>query len=160
MPLSFTEHGLRFEFGDAWSGVKYDGHRLYRSGIISVPGTKALDFFGLHAGGMLLFFEANDYRATARLTHGSTAETLSEIAQKVRDTLAGIWAARLRGTLPPELAKVFSAKAVRQVVLAWWREHDLPHNSRRRLRTQLGPLRARLASQSNWLGCHALVLSS
>ncbi|HSN98345.1 MAG TPA: hypothetical protein VLS89_08605, partial [Candidatus Nanopelagicales bacterium] len=94
MSAAYDEGDLRFAFDGDWKVLKWDRHGAYLGGLQQFHGTKAVDFFGLYLGAPWLI-EVKDFRGyridnKERLTSGELA---TEIACKVRDTLAGlIWA--------------------------------------------------------------------
>ena len=94
MSTVFPEGALQFSFGESWKVLKWDGHSAFAGGLGKVQHTKAVDFLGLHID-LPWFIEVKDFRShrienKKRLTSGELAE---EVADKVRDTLAGMaWA--------------------------------------------------------------------
>ncbi|KPA17871.1 cysteinyl-tRNA synthetase [Candidatus Magnetomorum sp. HK-1] len=89
-----TEGDLRFSFPDDWSIVKFDDCNFYRHRISKCQETKAVDILAW-SGEVLYMIEAKDFRREKiknqpRLTGGELA---IEVAQKVRDTIAGIFGA-------------------------------------------------------------------
>lgn len=131
MRRSFRESGLDFTFGDAWEMVEqWDAHAAYHGGLRRFEGTRAVDFVGVMHGEVYLIevksFRQHRIENKPRLASGALAE---EVADKVRDTLAGVvWAedrARehrhfLQGVLRP----IFITDRHPRVVL--WLEEDLP----------------------------------
>ena len=93
--------GLAFTFPNGWTASVYDEWRFYRRDFIGICiGTRAVDILVLPPNGDCLWLvEVKDYRTHPREKPGGFAEV---IAQKTRDTLAGLAAARLRADLPRE----------------------------------------------------------
>ena len=96
MSFSYDEGNLRFDFDDDWRVLKWDMMPAYTGGIQQIPGTKAVDFVGLHVATTLWLIEVKDPRGHRveweRLIEGSLH---TQIAEKVRDTIAGlVWAHR------------------------------------------------------------------
>lgn len=112
--MKIQEGHLEFDFlTDNGSLVsKYDEWRFYRNHFISVTnGTKAVDFIYVDkANNTTWLIEVKDYR------HPDTelikpSELADMVAQKVRDSLAGLAAARCNANDPEERA--FSKAALR-----------------------------------------------
>jgi len=97
--MVFTEHPFVFDFPDSsWQVVQYDAEgELYRKVIMpKVDDSKAVDFIGIYKGNALFLFEIKGFKGYMhsqenkdRLSN-SGYEISVEIAQKVRDSLAGI----------------------------------------------------------------------
>jgi hypothetical protein len=93
--LKFEESKLRFIFDDTkWSVIKYDDHRNHAS--IKIKEHKAIDFLALYKANTIVLFEIKSFRkhrldpeTQARMANGAE-ELTTEIAQKVRDSIAGI----------------------------------------------------------------------
>lgn len=127
------ESRLRFRFEAPWRLVeKWDEHDCYTSGLHRYPTTAAVDFIGLY-GSEPYFIEVKNFRKyrienKRRLTSG---ELVEEVADKVRDTVAGMVWAMDRGfdtsSVAPLLAQLFEPQEQRRrkcnVVL--WLEEDL-----------------------------------
>jgi hypothetical protein len=95
MSTILDEEYQRFEFGNRWQIFRYDsaesGYHAIRD---SIPHTKSTDFLGVFDGRECYVIEIKDFRGyrirnKKRLTTGELAE---EVSQKVRDTLAGVFA--------------------------------------------------------------------
>jgi hypothetical protein len=89
-----TEGDLRFSFPKEWSIIKFDDCNFYRHRIVRCQETKAVDILAW-SGEILYMIEAKDFRRERiknqpRLTGGELA---IEVAQKVRDTISGIFGA-------------------------------------------------------------------
>lgn len=99
MPTILEEEFQRFTFDDSWTVFCYDcaqaGYHEIRD---RVPGSKSCDFAGIRAAAGHLI-EVKDFRGyriqnKARISDGELA---TEVAQKVRDTLAGLVSGVRRG---------------------------------------------------------------
>ncbi len=91
---TITEGVLAFDFLATWRATKYDKWAFYINHFQTVCGSaKAVDIVALAPNGCLWLIEIKDYRAGPRQ---KAIELVEEIALKVRDTLAGLAAARLR----------------------------------------------------------------
>lgn len=91
--------GLRFEFDDTWTALKWDDHAAYRRGLNGHGSTKAIDIFALRHQDELWLIECGAARTQAhRIAHRNARrardETLyEEFVCKVRDSVAAaVWA--------------------------------------------------------------------
>jgi len=99
VPNPLPEQFQLFTFDASWSVFYYDSKESgYHEIRDSVPGSKSCDFIGIrnHVGYLI---EGKDFRGyriqnKARISNGELAV---EVAQKVRDTLAGIGSGVRRG---------------------------------------------------------------
>lgn len=96
----YVEGEMLFRFAQGVTVCKYDDTKFYRSTMLRVEGTKAVDFMAVRPGsaspGDLLLIEVKDLsghesRNRQRLLSG---RLVSEVVQKVRDSLSGLIAAR------------------------------------------------------------------
>ena len=85
-----SEGGLRFQFPAPGRAGKYDDWTFYRKKFGHIAGTKAVDFVYATAEECWLI-EVKDYSHHPKT---KPTEIEREVAQKVRDTLAGLAAAR------------------------------------------------------------------
>ena len=94
--IEIEEGRLTFAFPDGWTAAKYDAWAFYRNQFQNVAGgCKAVDLLALGPNRTLWLIEVKDYRAHPRT---KVQDLPSEIAVKVRDTLAAllpasVWAA-------------------------------------------------------------------
>lgn len=92
MPEVITEGCLCFTFPDNTIASKYDEWTFYRKRFNSAfGGTKAVDIVHVDANKTAWLIEVKDYRTNRRTKPSDLGD---EIALKVRDTLAGVAAAR------------------------------------------------------------------
>lgn len=97
---TITEGALAFDFPTGWHATKYDEWIFYVHHFQNVCGAaKGVDIVAIHTNGCLWLVEVKDYRAGPR---DSALELVEEIAIKVRDTLAGLAAARVRANKEEE----------------------------------------------------------
>ena len=90
MTITLTEQQLVFTFADGVKPSQYDAWAFYRNQFNAVcGGTKAVDFVCLD-GDKLWLIEVKDYRRHSRT---KVVDLGDEVADKVRDTLAGLVAA-------------------------------------------------------------------
>jgi hypothetical protein len=88
-----TEGKLTFKFPATWQAVKYDGWSFYRNQFQSIcGGAKAVDILAIAHDKCLWAIEVKDQRQHPR---SKAADLADEVAFKVRDTLAGLFAARV-----------------------------------------------------------------
>lgn len=105
MPL-ITEGRLTFTFPDGWSVSKFDEWSFYRNQFQAIcGGAKAIDILALDSD-CCWMIEIKDYRIHRRTKSTDVAE---EVAVKVRDTLAGLAAARVNANDAGERATAHSA---------------------------------------------------
>jgi len=140
---------LAFEFGERWRVLKLDEHRYYREHIGKIDETKAVDFVGIFDDKKLYFIEVKDFRGyrienkdrflrgklsecqliegECRLLKGESPLSV-EIAQKVRDSIAGLIGAYRTSSeyeyWEPYVTLLCHKKRDIRVIL--WLEHDLP----------------------------------
>ncbi|SDB41087.1 hypothetical protein SAMN05660653_01983 [Desulfonatronum thiosulfatophilum] len=97
--IEFAEGDMLFRFSKDITVCKYDETKFYRGTMLRVEGSKAVDFILIRPGsglpGDVVFIEVKDLsghesRNRERLLSGRLA---SEVAQKVRDTISGLFAA-------------------------------------------------------------------
>lgn len=94
MPVTLEEGCLKFQFEEASIPWKYDDSSFYRNQFQSFAGgAKGVDFL-CHTRNTLWLIEVKDYRAHERQKSQDLSE---EVAEKVRDTLAGLAALRVNG---------------------------------------------------------------
>jgi hypothetical protein len=115
--IQIPEGDLVFTFRDHSDAKKYDAWAFYRQQFQNgcAEHNKAVDMI-CYKGGQAWFIEVKDYRRPGSTT---VKDLPCEIATKVRDTLAGLVAARLRANNEEEKAfakKVLTAYDLRVVV--------------------------------------------
>ncbi len=94
MPQVITEGQLQFTFPDDTVATQYDEWEFYRKRFNSAfGGTKAVDILHVDADKTAWLIEVKDYRVNRRTKPSDLGD---EIAIKVRDTLAGMVAARFQ----------------------------------------------------------------
>ena len=159
---AFSERRLRFEFGTAWDVRKWDDEPVYREGIGRLSESKALDFVG-RLDRSLFLIEVKDFRGyrienRKRLVNGELA---IEVAQKVRDMLAGIVGVSGEGRIDCALWKPFLDAAVgRPVRVVLWIEQDAPPGKPKGIVDQLNnTLSQQLKQNLRWLTSHVRIAS-
>ena len=112
--MKIQEGHLEFDFetGDGSMASQYDEWSFYRNQFVSVTkGTKAVDFIYVDkAHDITWFIEVKDYRHPDTVVI-KPSELADVVAQKVRDSLAGLAAARCNANDPAE--REFSEAALR-----------------------------------------------
>ncbi|WP_192459090.1 hypothetical protein [Musicola keenii] len=103
-----TEGALTFTFPDNALVCKYDETSFYRNQFIKMANSiKAMDVVYIDARTFWLI-EVKDYRVHRRT---KSIELTDEIAAKLRNTLAGLWAAKCNANDQDE--KRFAAEAIK-----------------------------------------------
>jgi hypothetical protein len=157
--LEFDEKRLHFSFDEErWSVLQWDHHPAYRGGIHALPGTKAVDFVGIHHGESY-FIEVTDFRehrieTKHQLTSG---QLVDEVAAKLRDTLAGlVWACGRAPLDERDLASFVRPLVNRSrkvPVIVWLEEDRLPDAA------ELDVLQVGIGKKLRWLNAKVLVTS-
>jgi hypothetical protein len=152
------ESRLEFRFDDSWLHMcKWDDSPAFQEGLKKLQTSAAVDFVGLH-GSEPYFIEVKNFRDhrianKRRLTSG---ELVAEVADKVRDSLAGLVWAMERRCQTPDLAAlvrhVFAARSKCKVVL-WLEEDPQPRPADRSMLAEAIKRRLR------WLEPHVAVIS-
>ena len=94
MSGSLNIDGKQFTFPEGWQVLKYDDSSFHRNQFQSFAGgSKALDAVALAPDRTLWLIEVKDYSRSRRSKAGTV---FSEVAAKLRATLAGLAAARVR----------------------------------------------------------------
>ena len=98
---NFDESNLCFSFGNEWQVIKVDQHPDYLNVFQNIPGTKAVDFLGMH-GGTVYLIEVKNFSANLAIDEPRIrGDDLSNIlAQKFRDTLFVVLAGHYRYRRP------------------------------------------------------------
>ncbi len=113
------EAHLACTFPADWDVTKYDDWIFYKNRFVNAcGGNKGVDFLAYdHENRRLWLIELKDYRQFRR-TKDDTISLWDEIAIKVRDTLAGIFAAKVDSTHPeqPYAARVLRCTELRVVL--------------------------------------------
>lgn len=158
MSAVHDEGRLRFSFDDGWKVLKWDDHLAFSAGLQKMTGTRAVDFLGLQLD-VPWFIEVKDFRGyrvenKRRLTSGELA---GEVADKVRDTLAGLaWACNRdpldQGELASFLRRIVCRDGKIPVVL--WLEEDQPPSP-----AEVSALTEAIKRRLDWLNARVIVLS-
>lgn len=158
---------LQFDFDDSWlQALKWDDSTAYRSGVGRLRGTKAVDIL-CRRQGSLWFIEVKDFREyrienKKKLEDG---ELMFEVAQKVRDTIAGL-AIAMRSHEEPERWRSFAEALVGDDIrVVLWLEEDFhpplgEGTAEERWRDRLSEMQSLLKQHLRWLTTHVLVAST
>ena len=172
-PTEFNESGMRFSF-DAlqWKFlIQYDAQTDYKKIQNAIEKTKAVDFIGILNTSILSFIEVKNFKGhrienKPRVERGDDPLEL-EVAQKVRDTLAGITGAVRHSTHIKdhfETYQQYLSNAKKDIHVVLWLEKDASPqpNSLRDKRDKAfgGSLDIRLRQKLNWLTSHVIVTDS
>ncbi len=123
--MTVVEGSLAFRFSDGWHAAKYDELSFYvRHFQIICPDTKAVDIVAIRRKTLWLI-EVKDYRHHRREKAISVDE---EMARKVRDTLAGLWAAACNANDADERTFCASAVSCRTLRVVLHLEQPLKHS--------------------------------
>lgn len=160
MTTVFQEGSLQFSFDDQWNVIKYDKESDYREKIQKIAKTEAVDFLGIRES-ELYFLEVKgfrDYRIETqrRLTSG---ELVLEVAQKVRDTIAGVIAAN-RTSSEPQKWHSFTqhlSNPSRPIRVVLWLEYDLPAYQKARSKVEASVHSQQLKKAVKWLTPYAFI---
>ena len=127
--------GRQFSFPAGWQVLKYDDSSFHRNQFQSFAGgSQAVDAVALSPAGECWLIEVKDYRKSRR----SKPETVfSEVAGKVRATLAGLATARIRANDVDE--QLFCNNALRTNALRVALHLDQPDHSSRLFRQVIDP---------------------
>lgn len=154
----YDEGLLRFSFDDDWRVLKWDEHPAYTGGLSKTPGTKAVDFVGIHLDDPW-FIEVKDFRGyrIENKERRSGGDLAREVAEKVRDTLAALaWACERhpldQDGLATFLRRIVCREAKIPVVL--WLEEDRPLAD-----AQASALAEAIKRNLPWLNAKVLVMS-
>ena len=160
MAKVFREGDLIFSFGAPWTVLKYDDEPYYRDICKKLEGTKGVDFVGFHSGeNAICFVEVKDFSSLS----GSEArkrvgrDLHLSVAQKVRDTVAGICGAAHTNPTQADWRKLLRAMvdqdAERRIVLWIKRRPSVgpaPSNKRIWRKARKGTRKYDLKSMCSW----------
>ena len=127
--------GHRLAFPKGWQVLKYDDSGFHRNQFQSFAGgSKAVDAVAVSPDGECWLIEVKDYRRSRR----SKPETVfSEVAGKVRATLAGLATARIRANDADE--RQFCERTMRAATLRIALHLDQPHHPSRLFKHVVDP---------------------
>ena len=159
--ISVEEGLLRFEFPDSWRVVKYDDPgSFYGRKMERLDGTKAVDILALSPDPVLYFVEVKDFRGY-RIENKPRRTGLlwNEVAQKVRDTLAGIVGAYRDPNWTDDFApfvRQLRRPAASIRIVAWIEDDGHANDLKRRAATDTSMLKRKV----RWLTPRAIVAGS
>jgi hypothetical protein len=163
---TITEKNLTFIFPDIWLVNKYDEQNFYRHRIQKCQATAAVDILALSETELFLI-EVKDFRThrienKQRIQH---AELADDFAQKVRDTIAGLYGAYRNhaSILEPFYKYLFAnpkdikeKRDKRKITAILFLEEDTPPIKRRNLKIAHRYLRENMEMRLKFLQvrCH------
>ncbi|MGB0931859.1 MAG: hypothetical protein ACPGVB_13840 [Chitinophagales bacterium] len=169
----FEESNLRFEFSDDWTFIEqYDILADFDRIKNSIEGTKGVDFLGILKDKALYFFEVKNFKGHRITSKGRFDEEDNpiwlEVAQKVRDTVAGIIGASRKSLDKEERLQwqeiaEYLINANKRVIVVLWLEqdgdNDQPEYKRKRKKGRKTSIKGKLKESLLWLADEVLVLS-
>jgi hypothetical protein len=155
--MIFEESRLKFDFDEQyWDIVQYDAHPDYKSVSGKLQGTKAVDFLGFY-NKSLVMFEVKNFRGFGnnsnveqRICNGMDDLT-TEIAQKVRDTIAIITGLGRSGKDDFWIKTLHHIAGNRPVTIIAWVEEDSNSRLQKRKKHEMAVRRDFLAKKLGWL---------
>lgn len=158
--IIIQEGKLQFQFPSDWQVCKYDDkNHFYQNHISQCQGTKAVDILAW-SGNQLFMIEAKDFRGDRinnkeRITKG---ELVTEVAQKVRDTIAGLYGAYrcFNEELQPFYHQLFFGKR-QQVKVVLLLEEDMPPTQIKSLKQKRTALAKAIHKQLKFLSVRCYV---
>jgi len=164
--VPFPESRLEFSFDDNWRVVKWDEQPAYRDPRTfgSSDGTSACDFLGHHAATGVFFIEVKNFTGFhhKNLLKLSSDQLIDMMAEKVRDTIAGvIWVRGRSYDQPPVDALVTETlraltTEVRSIRAVLWVE-DLPQLDVRAAGVMAQQIARRLTA---WFGIARVIVTN
>lgn len=145
---------------DAAVAIKWDDHRAFREGIAKLQGSKAVDVAILGEDLGVVLLELKDFRShrienKKRLTAGDLAV---EVAEKVRDSLAGLTWAHARPRADGDVERLVGGLYVRgsepKLLVVLWLEEDQAPPAH-----QLDPIRSAIESALRPITAKVIVTS-
>lgn len=158
MKHEYIESQLKFEFlTENWTTIKYDDNQDYLKVSNSLQGTKAIDFLGFYNENSLVLFEIKSFRgfgyqdSTERRIANGMEELSTEIAQKVRDTVAVIAglsrnSQEISDSLWNKSAKHILMKNKQLIIIAWIEE-----DANKRTKNEMSVRISKLKNKLSWL---------
>jgi hypothetical protein len=162
-PLELQEKRQRFFFDERWQIAKYDEASPCKALLRALQGSTAIDFCGRTADAIFLI-EVKDFRTH----HGenrerldpSTAVLAKEVAQKVRDSIAGIVGAA-RASNDKFWAHIGRdcASPTVELFIVLWMEVDSYGQSAQQMKPRLDAHLKKLKEHLRWTGAHVMLLN-
>ncbi|MGB1243495.1 MAG: hypothetical protein ACPG49_13290 [Chitinophagales bacterium] len=169
----FEESNLRFEFGEDWTLIEqYDILADFDRIKNAISGTKGVDFIGILNDKTLYFFEVKNFKGHRISSKGRFSEEEDpvwlEVAQKVRDTVAGIIGASRKSLNEEERVKwqevsTYLTSLNKKLVVVLWLEQDGDNKQqeykRKRKKGYKTTIKGKLKESLLWLADEVLVLN-
>jgi hypothetical protein len=162
----FIESDCCFTFDDAnWWAIQYDTHKCHTS--IKLENHKAIDILAIKDDKNLFFFEMKGFRSQSYIANSKriTEELPSEIAQKVRDSIAAMVGYNLKLDEYADDIKQWKtmlkllSKTHKNIHIIAWVEPERQSISVNKRKTDLGILRDRLKQKLAWLTSSVQVMN-
>jgi hypothetical protein len=159
--MEITEGQLTFSFPDEWEVVKYDDTNFYRKKVDKCKETKAVDILAL-SDSSLWIIEVKDFRGHRienkdRIVNHELAE---EVAQKVRDTVSGLYGAYRSSA---EQLSCFCTHMFpnndRRIQVILFLEEDRPADQHKRFKQVRSSIKAKIEQQLSYLNVRCNVLN-
>jgi hypothetical protein len=151
----FIESNIKFEFDERnWDICQYDASSSDFRNKVHLSETKAVDFIGVYNNKTLILFEIKSFKGFGnqlsvqnRLLN-SMDELSTEVAQKVRDTVAVV-AGFNRTIKTPfwQKSEEIISNVNKQLMIIAWVEEDITKQKKNEMSTRLMKLKQKL----NWL---------
>ncbi len=169
----FEESNLRFDFSDDWTFIEqYDLLSDYDRIKNAITGTKGVDFVGILNDKTLYFFEVKNFKGHRISSKGRFSDDDDpiwlEVAQKVRDTVAGIIGASRKSLdreekLQWQNVAEYLIDSNKRVIIVLWLEQDGDNDKqeykRKRKKGYKTTIKGKLKESLLWLADEVLVLS-
>jgi hypothetical protein len=159
----FNESGISFDFGKGWECIKFDEDNAYKRVSNNLKHTKGVDFIGIY-NRQLVIIEVKNFSnytfdvATKERLKYEGEKLMTEIAEKVRDSLACISAAARFSTNNPAFWKSINQlildNSIKVKVVAWI---EFDEGDRETKHAQIHVWRDTLKRKLKWL--HAIDVS-
>jgi len=159
MKQEYIESELKFEFlNENWTTIKYDDNLDYLKVSNSLQGTKAIDFLGFYNENSLVLFEIKSFRgfeyqdSTQKRLANGMEELSTEIAQKVRDTVAVITglsrnSQEINSSLWDKSANHILKN--KQLIIIAWIEEDANKRTKNEMSVRISKLKNKLSWLTN-----------
>lgn len=156
MTTIFEESGLHFEFSqEHWWVCKYDDHVAHKN--VKIDQHKAVDFVAIYKNSEIFLFEIKSFREhrieNKKRLKNSAEDLTTEIAQKVRDTVAAVIGASRNATQDAEkwdfLAKLLVNPKKMVKIVAWVEEDQ--NLTEKKQQVELSIRNSKLKQKMKWL---------
>lgn len=159
--MEFKESRVLFKFDENYwlKVIKYDDSKDYHKVSDSVTGTKGVDFVA-STSNQIYLIEIKNYRSHRILSKSKIKELDLQLAQKVRDTLAGIVGGIRNSTHQQADWKHFLELLIDtecSLHILLWMEEDTPPGKLQK--SARGIMSRRLKQRLSWLSSNVMVIN-